>query len=406
MLPLQFSRARVQAFLKEIDHLRDSDFPYQGSRDALDSIEQIFQTCDDSLASLTVGPDLPNDLLIIQNACSESLGLLNSYLPLLGFILRSTNVRNSFEVFGPLHRLARQLLGEDTKLILSSEWLLSPHVYPPFSELPHFVLLGLPACESSNPLLLPLAGHELGHTAWKHYVLENEFGPSIRKLISAEVKKREKEYTDIFGGDINDLFVTQNVSAAHAWALKQVEETFCDCMGVRLFAESYLHAFAYLLLPGTMKRSWFYPNTRQRFDNLKLAGKKYNFALCDDYREWFVDQEEPSKGQKDCFLLSLADSAALTLVPEVVAKSASLAEAADAPILDGDIVKRCLSSFRFFTPATGAKSLANILDAGWRVYRDPAFWESASHVPEDRVTVINELVLKSIEVLEIENRTE
>ena len=33
--------------------------------------------------------------------CGEALLGLFSYLPLLGFILRSTNVRNAFEVYGP-----------------------------------------------------------------------------------------------------------------------------------------------------------------------------------------------------------------------------------------------------------------------------------------------------------------
>ena len=99
----------------------------------------------------------------VKTACNESLKQLFRILPLLGFIVRSTSVRNSFEVFWPLLRLARQVLQTDAKLILSSEWLYSPF-YRPSADLSDYVLLGFPASESSNPLLVPLAGHELGHT--------------------------------------------------------------------------------------------------------------------------------------------------------------------------------------------------------------------------------------------------
>ena len=94
---------------------------------------------------------------------STSLHDLAQYTPILGFILRSTNIRNAFEARGPLVRLAQKLLSKNTKLIVSSEWQYSPFVHPPIQDLKNFVLIGLPAPESSNPLIIPLAGHELGH---------------------------------------------------------------------------------------------------------------------------------------------------------------------------------------------------------------------------------------------------
>ena len=43
----------------------------------------------------------------------------------------------------------------------------------------------------------------------------------------------------LFSKASNDLFMKQNVSSAHVWALKQrTEETFCDFIRLRLFAES------------------------------------------------------------------------------------------------------------------------------------------------------------------------
>ena len=65
----------------------------------------------------------------VLSPCIVSLEVLFTYVPLLGLILRSTNTRNAFEAYAPLLRLARKILGKDTKLIISSEWDYSPYVY-------------------------------------------------------------------------------------------------------------------------------------------------------------------------------------------------------------------------------------------------------------------------------------
>lgn len=52
-----------------------------------------------------------------------------------------------------------------------------------FTDLPNFVLIGFPAPESGNPLLIPLAGHELGHTVWKGRSLASKYKKSIEDTI-------------------------------------------------------------------------------------------------------------------------------------------------------------------------------------------------------------------------------
>lgn len=156
---INHARKRVTAVIEEIDRLKQSEFPYMQSRDALDLLEQRFKEQQHVLSKIS-----PATLTSVSySACSTSLYELCIYVPILGFILRSTNVRNAFEAYAPLLRLTRSILGVDTKLIISSEWELSPFVYRSMTGLPGFVLIGLPAPESSNPLLIPLAGHEVGH---------------------------------------------------------------------------------------------------------------------------------------------------------------------------------------------------------------------------------------------------
>src|SRR5439155_22334513 len=144
------------------------------SKAALDQLRTLFERKLQRLEAFAPG----SDLSIISQECRVTLLALYQYLPLLGFILRSTNVRNAFEAFGPFLRLAGDVLEpgiersqRKTKLLLSSEWDYSPFTYPTIPDLPKFLFIGLPAPESANPLLIPLAGHELGHAVWSRYSL-------------------------------------------------------------------------------------------------------------------------------------------------------------------------------------------------------------------------------------------
>lgn len=232
-MSLESSRLRVEALLREIGRLKDSDFPHKDSRYVLEQIETFFFSIKSDLDGLSA---TASDPALIQQICSESLKQIFDYHRLLGFVLRSTNVRNSFEVYGPVLRLSRQVLGHDTHLVISSEWEYSPHVYRTFAELPGTVLLGLPAAESGNPLLAPLAGHELGHTAWQRKNLLSKFSKEIDAAIRTGANKDPAKFEQLFGHKLADLFATHILSQALGWAAKQSEETFCDFMGIRVLA--------------------------------------------------------------------------------------------------------------------------------------------------------------------------
>jgi len=398
MTPLQFSKERIRAILTEIAQLKDLDFPYRDSRDALEVLGQRLEQRFELLSSLSDR----HDPSVVKAACSESLLEAFRHLPLLGFILRSTDVRNSFEVVGPLSRLARQMLGSDIKLVLSSEWQLSPHIIYKIQEIPHFALLGLPASESGNPLLIPLAGHEFGHTAWHQRSLHSVFSPLIQRSISETVKRRDADYASVFGGSTSDLFVTKNIAPAHTFAIKQTEETFCDCLGLRLFAEAYYFSFVYLLAPGvSVQRSSGYPTTRRRINNLKEAASKFSVALPSDLDDWFVDESEPTDA-KLAFLLSLADHASQGLLDQIIAAVSDIATETAIPARSDEKIEKARQAFRIVTPSSGIGDLVNILNAGWQAYFDETLWADIGHMNKDET--LRELLLKSIEILEIEQR--
>ena len=125
MTLLRFARLRTRAFLAEIANVAQSEFPYSDSEDALILIEGVIKEISDQLDQF----DDKSDPATVRLTCSLSLRALFLFLPVLGFILRSTNVRNGFEVWRPLLRLSRQILEPDatdrdhkTRLVLSSEW--------------------------------------------------------------------------------------------------------------------------------------------------------------------------------------------------------------------------------------------------------------------------------------------
>jgi len=281
--PREYSEARLQSILDEIAKLRESDFPYPHSREALSLLEGEYAKHLTKLHSLPPG----KDPAIVNGFCSEALLDIFRYVPLLGFILRSTNVRNAFEVHGPILRLCRQVVGVDTKLILSSEWDFSPFIFPEQRPLPNFVLIGLPAPETDNPLLLPLAGHELGHTIWQLKNFETQHYASVEQNILLAIAANIAEYQVFYpnhqvnlGDKVSQLntnmFVKRTIAPVVTMALARAEEFFCDCIGVYAFDEAFLYAYAYLVSPSVgCPRSWNYPNNLARVQNMLNAATHY-----------------------------------------------------------------------------------------------------------------------------------
>lgn len=401
-------RAQVAAVVKEIDRLEGSEFPYTHSKEALDELRRLFSDHKISLAKLTNQKPSTIDL-----ACNAAFASVRDSLEILGFILRSTNVRNAFEVYGPLLRLARQLLERDTKLLTSSEWSFSPFTYIGYEHLPGFVLIGLPATESANPFLVPLAGHELGHSVWVKYQCDVPIRSQIEDKIIAEIKHRWDEYLKIFGrdyrqDDLNTNFWAQQTwRPAWSWAKRQAEELFCDLLGLRIFGESYLYAFAYLLAPlKEGQRQFDYPNLLPRATVLTRAAKAYGLRAPDGFEEMFKNLGEPQDDQRQAkYLLSIADSAREEVTDGLVARANEIVSEVGIPTRFPDNVNRCKQAFRLMVPVQKSGGLANILNAAWEAFvTDGFFLDAVYNNNNSKQANLKEIVLKSIEVLEIELR--
>ena len=174
---------------------------------ALDAIESNFK---EELAKLDDLDEGVNDDRTIKDACAVALGVCFMSTCPSWFDPRSTNVRNAFQICAPLQRLCECVLEPSisplrrtTRLILSSEWTYQPQVYPEKDFLPSYVLIGLPAPESSNPLLLPLAGHELGHSLWRANDVGDELNFSVVQHVINAIVLHKDSFIKIYQSELS-----------------------------------------------------------------------------------------------------------------------------------------------------------------------------------------------------------
>lgn len=280
---LQSAQARVDAVLNTINGLKRGTFPQDDSQEAIGAIKRIFEDQKSIIESL--GPQ--DSKSVVDNHCNSVLRQMFHLLPVLGFLHRSKNPTNAFEVYGPLRHLAFRLISPQTRLVLSSEWDYSPYTYLQIPELPRYVLIGVPASESPNVLLTPVAGHEFGHTIWANergaHIYEAELVTEITHAIGVDWTEFARHFPSVpdAAALTTDLFALQTWAPALQWSLSQCEELFCDFIGLRVFGMSYLHAFGFLLAPGmaTWKREPEYPTVRQRVEYMVSAAPSFGIVV-------------------------------------------------------------------------------------------------------------------------------
>lgn len=153
------TQRRARSFDRTLTGLLDCEFPYGDGRLAARRLLNGFRKFreeDFEPGIRSRDPSMQLDACTLLNAKIANLHII------AGLILRSTHTRNAFELFDPLKRLARDLLG-DVALVLSSEWHYVPFAHP--SMLHQTIFIGMPAVEAGCILFAPLTGHELGHAA-------------------------------------------------------------------------------------------------------------------------------------------------------------------------------------------------------------------------------------------------
>jgi len=410
---LASAELRTRLALRQIDEIRRGEHTHNHPPVILAEIAELIDENHKELerAVLTGNAD------IIRNRAADLITELDTYLPLLGFILRSSNVRNAFEVFDPLIAICSAVLGEDVRLIYSSEWDYSPFTetftFPKLQN--ELVVVGLPAHESSNSLVIPVVGHELGHALWYRADVISQLGPGIEGDVIAyfirhldEVVEKE-EADDIRSQAAPEIAVAvfvPEVGRAQSYAKLQCEEVFCDIAGIRLFGASYLRAFAYLVFPspkGFERHAFEYPNYQTRVRYMISAAKYFGSVVSPTFGDDYDDVLSKSLVGSRRHMVLAADEATEHTFDKLLAEVDRLFPVAIAPKIDENKVAELIAAFSLNRPGDDFYNLPDIIEAAWRRYSNVL--NESQTVNFAFVNGLNELVFKTIEVTEFYRRT-
>jgi hypothetical protein len=299
-----------------------------------------------------------------------------------------------------------------TLLVLSSEWNYSPLTRVNVEGLPDVVIIGLPAPESSNPLLAPLFGHELGHTVWNQFKIEDTISKDVEDAIFKHILADLANLQQLFPyppikneKDLNSLFGAPIWRIISDFVLKQAQESFCDFLGVNIFGDSYLRAYCYLLAPRLNGyRSVQYPNVVTRVQNIIQAAKTYGYEVLPDYINNFKDRAAPPLSETDKFRLKIADLVLPKFIDSLITKANEIVFNSKIPLSTKSEVDRIYHQLENVVPAPKVVCLADILNAGWKAYENESLWLNKTHIQNRKDLVLKELVLKNVEIFEIEQR--
>lgn len=398
---LQITDGKLIAAIEKIEAINESGFPHKDSSNALDSIKGVFHSLRGQLdAQRKSGAE-------VQKAfCRRAIEDLEKYLPIIGFIARSADLDGPVELNGPLLDLTRRALNGDARLVIASEWDYSPLtiVFPDLSQL-GYVLVGMPASEAGNALLTPLAGHELGHNIWDALELQERLQPQIKEAVVQTILETKpgfirKEFR-WRANKLRDLEGEQNWLQCAKWLTRQCEESFCDLVGLLLFRASFLHAMAYLLTPTLPRRVYDYPAIQSRVGLLIKACRRERISVPNGYASRFDEEEIPMADFEE---VNLTDQAFRKLQSTLIDSASRFVRERGLAMHSEEGVARNEADFRRVVPAASANSLSDIVNAAWQVHLSPENFLTQAYpgARQDQADVVlNELVLKSFEVLQI-----
>lgn len=390
-LRLSSAKRRIAAFLEQIDILAELSFPHADGTRVLDEIRQHFA---EQVELLDLPPTATDEMA--DQICVHVARLISEYTAILGFVLRSTNVRNAFELHFAMKEMVEHVLGQPTDLLISSEWDFVPFTYPiGIDLLPRAVLLGSPAPESENPLIVPLAGHEVGHSSWRANNVEDILNDRMMDAVDAAIAARigtpsnaEEEF-EVGAG----LGVIRDRCAYYA--LQQLEEIYCDLIALHLFGSAYLYAFDYLLGPGGPDRTLHYPSDAQRMEILAHTADELGLEVDPGLRDRWTFA---SCDIEDAVSMGVIDAAVAAVVSDLKDHVREFMTGRDFAPPSQEGVDKVHAAFARRQPYAETATLGEIISAGWKLLRSEG--DLAEDDDRRNFKVLCDLIWKTIEVTE------
>jgi hypothetical protein len=409
---IELTRHKLDAALRSIELVISKNHPFTEGPDALQGIKRHLVELRNRI--LRTG----QSEALVKQACKVAIEQLAEIVPLVGFIDRSTDVSGPVEFHKPFSRVVRKLVGPNVKLILSSMWNFSPYTIAYPEDVPkyveNFVYVSFSFSEADNAFLTPLAAHELGHNLWNRdkvkLSLKGPVGEEIHRLINAKNLNRQV-YAAGQAIGLDDLFGQMSWQPVSDWAIKQLEESFCDFVALYLFGPSYIYAFAHYLSPGLNASEPRYPQAHERFSSLLQLASEEGWKLEEAFSVGLFDVSnrpiDAGSNSSMEIMLEMADQVRKKLVPKVAGIARSIVEGGG--LLFGESgIDELSKQLSQGIPCSGAGSVMSLINAGWVVFIEKFFKNSGQEfwgLPlEEFPRILNEILLKSLEIHEIEAR--
>src|ERR1700730_11572531 len=105
------------------------------------------------------------------------------------------------------------------------------------------------------------------------------------------------------------MFIRHIWARSYQVAQRQLEEVFCDLLGVYVFGQAFLYSFRYLIAPSLGHvRSVYYPRALSRAEYMQNAAVSYGLPQINEFVQAFNDKEA-SLSPAERFIVEAADDA-------------------------------------------------------------------------------------------------
>jgi hypothetical protein len=206
------------------------------------------------------------------------------------------------------------------------------------------------------------------------------------------------------------LFLRGIWGQSYKLAQRQLEEVFCDYLGVYVFGQSFLHSFRYLVAPSLgYRRNLNYPKLHDRAKYMAEYGNKLGLPEITAYADAFSEQDH-SLAPNEAFILEVTDEATKNLhdqLPAIVEQYRGKAESFKVGIGDVPAAKQSLLNL---VPVVSTKFMTAVVNAAWEIRLDLDEWRILTDVEDvarrrnEKLRILRDLVLKSFEVYEFRER--
>jgi hypothetical protein len=202
---------------------------------------------------------------------------------------------------------------------------------------------------------------------------------------------------------LSDLFLRNIWTQSYRLTSRQTEELFCDLLGLRLFGEGFIYSFIYLIAPNLGDRAMHYPSLAARVRTLLQGATEFQTDTPTDLAKYFSDP--PSRLSKhEAFILKMADAASEAMIQKLIAAIGAHVTTCNLLFSSNRERDRILQHFHALCPPSEVKTMADIINAGWKLRLDWKPWDQFGFEPNNRNEILNDLVFKTMEVMEFESK--